>query len=90
MSGEDQEQRPFSREMDRDYRTHNFRQIYDVFGGRTDKENYYGDHKTHQFAQKMQLCQKEAITYFQVMAKRVEEEQPDYFEEKGVSKGKFL
>ena len=38
----------------------------------------------------MDLCQREAITYFKVMSKRIKEEQPDYFEEKGVPEGRFL
>ena len=91
MSEEDQEQQvPFTREQPRDFRTHSFRHLPEHFGGRSDRELYHKDWKTHQFAVKMDLCQREAITYFKVMSKRIKEEQPDYFEEKGVPEGRFL
>ena len=87
MSGE--EERPFSREFDRDYSTRNFSKPVSDFGGRSNKEKFQGDYETHKYFLQMERCVKQASNYFNVMRRRIDEEQPEYFEEKGVPVGRF-
>ena len=87
MSSEDS--KPFSREFPRNFSTQRFESMHKLYGGRTMKEQYEGDEKTHKFTQAMNLCVNQAHRYFAIMHKRVTEEQPDYFEEKGVNPNQF-
>ena len=53
------------------------------------KEQYAKHQPTNKHNKAMGECLKMAHNYFTTMRKRVEEEQPDYFEEKGTDLGKF-
>ena len=85
--GEQQSDVPFTREVPREYSTRAFTSTQKLTG-RSAKEQY-GDFLQSKHNKAMIACLNWGSDYFAIMKRRVQEESPEYFEERGTDMNEF-